>query len=77
MPKIFTRKPGDIVEVGHYGPASNDRGAVVPQAVAVELAGRADLRIEPDEAPAAAAAPTATKAPRKTAEPQPALKGQE
>ncbi len=51
MAKVFTTVKGSVMEIGHYGTATNDSPAVVPQAVADELAGRQDLRIEPDEAP--------------------------
>jgi hypothetical protein len=58
MPKVFTRAKGAVVEVGHYGPASNEVPAVVPEAVAAELAGQG-FRVEPDEAPQTSAIPEA------------------
>ena len=46
MPKIYTKVKGAVLEIGHYGSASNDIPAEVPERVAVELEDRADLRIE-------------------------------
>jgi hypothetical protein len=49
--KIFTTVPGAVMEIGNYGPASNDRPAVVPEAVGKELEGREDLHVEADPTP--------------------------
>lgn len=57
MFKVFAVHEGAAIQIGHYGVATVDRCAEVPEAVAAELNGRKDLRVER----AAVAAP-ATKA---------------
>ena len=45
MPKVFTIVPGAVIQIGQYGFARNDEGAEVPEKVARQLDGRADLNI--------------------------------
>lgn len=49
MPKVYATTPGAVVQIDHYGPATNDQPCVVPEAVAAELAKAEGLRVEPDE----------------------------
>jgi hypothetical protein len=46
MAKVFTTVPGSVIRIGRYGEASNDSPATIPDDVAAELTGRADLRVE-------------------------------
>jgi hypothetical protein len=48
MPRVYTVRPGDRRQIGGYGEATNETPAVVPQAVADELAWSKVLRVEPD-----------------------------
>lgn len=50
MAKIWTVEPGVVIEVGHYGPASNDRAATVPEGVAQEFVNDERFRVEVGEA---------------------------
>lgn len=52
MARVFAREEGIEYRIGNYGTATHDRPAVVPPAVAEELASNPALRIEADEAPA-------------------------
>ena len=54
MPKLYAREKGQEYRIGNHGTATHDRPAVVPEAVAEELAAHPGLRIEADEVPAAA-----------------------
>lgn len=47
MAEVFTTVPGAVLEIGHYGQASNDTPARVPDEVAAELADRTDLHVVP------------------------------
>ena len=51
MPKVFTTVPGQEVQIGNHGVATNDRPCTVPESVAEELRGPAfsDLRVVSDE----------------------------
>lgn len=49
MPKAFAREAGIEIRIGNYGTATHDRPAVVPQAVADELAKNSRVRVEADE----------------------------
>ena len=55
MPKIYAREKGIEYRIGNYGTATHDRPALVPEAVAEELAASQVLRVEPDEEPDAPA----------------------
>lgn len=45
MVKVYTAVPGAVLNIGGHGTASNEQAAEVPESVASELAGRADLVI--------------------------------
>ena len=49
MPKVYARAKGIEYRIGSYGTATHDRPAVVPEAVAEELAASPVLRVEGDE----------------------------
>lgn len=53
MPKVFAREKGSEIRVGNYGTATHDRPAVVPPAVAEELARNPRVRVEGDVEPVA------------------------
>ncbi len=48
MAKVYARLPGAEIRIGNHGTATNDRPAVVPEDVALELVAAEGLRIEPD-----------------------------
>lgn len=50
MPRVFTKVPGAVVEIGCYGTATNDTPAIVPDNVGKELDAQEGLRVERDEA---------------------------
>ena len=53
MPRVYARAEGAEIRVGNWGTVTPDRAALVPPAVAEELAANPDLRIEPDVVPPA------------------------
>lgn len=61
MGKVYAREKGSEIRIGNFGTATHDRPAVVPQAVAEELATNRRVRVEADEP--APAAPHAKKSP--------------
>jgi hypothetical protein len=70
MTKVYTTRAGDVIQIGQYGPASNDAPAIVPEEVAAEFAGRTDLRVESPEAerPTSIATPRRDKRAEKDAQ---------
>lgn len=49
MPRIFAVHAGAAIQIGAYGVATPETPAIVPDAVAAELADRVDLRIDPED----------------------------
>jgi hypothetical protein len=54
VPKAYARDKGSEIQIGNYGTATYDRAAVVPPAVAEELARNPRVRVERDDEPAVA-----------------------
>ncbi len=51
MPKVYARAEGAAIHLDGIGDATTEIPVIVSAEVAAGLAGAADLRIEPDEAP--------------------------
>jgi len=53
--KVFTTTPGDVRRISTFGVATNDEPALVPPAVAAELASSTLFRLDPETTPQSAA----------------------
>jgi hypothetical protein len=63
MAKVYAKTPGAEVWVSHFGPATETVPCLVPEAVGLELAAVADLRVEMEPAPAPAGKKKTAEAP--------------